>query len=327
MRIEAPARLHLGFLDLGGTLGRRFGGIGLSVRPLTTIIRAEPHTGLEIVGEYSDRVRPFVETLLEYLRLPPEIRVCVDAAIPPHTGLGSGTQLALATATAVARVFGRKPPAAELAQILGRGKRSGIGLGLFERGGLVVDGGHGVATAIPPIVARLDFPEEWRAVLILDAGRAGLSGRAEIEAFHALKPMDAATAGHLCHVTLMGLLPAVAERDFDAFGASVGEIQGIVGDYFAAAQNGRYTSAGVREALEFCVHEFGSKGVGQSSWGPTGFAFAESDDKATTLVDALNAAFNEAGTLAFLKCEPCNRGAIISGTLEQRPRPRSISAY
>ncbi|MEE2983960.1 MAG: beta-ribofuranosylaminobenzene 5'-phosphate synthase family protein [Pseudomonadota bacterium] len=327
MRIETPARLHLGFLDLGGTLGRRFGGIGLSVRPLTTIVRAMPHAGLEVVGECSERARRFVETLLERLRLPPEIRVCIDTAIPPHTGLGSGTQLALATATAVARVFGCKPPAAELAQILGRGKRSGIGLGLFERGGLVVDGGHGAATSIPPVVSRLDFPEEWRAVLILDPGSAGLSGRAEIEAFRALKPMDAATAGHLCHVTLMGLLPAVAERDFDAFSAAVGDIQGVVGDYFAAVQNGRYTSAPVREALKLCVREFGLKGVGQSSWGPTGFAFAESDDKATALIDALNGAFNEAGTLTFRKCEPCNRGAIVSGTVEQRPRPRSISAY
>ena len=77
--------------------------------------------------------------------------------------------------------------------------------------------------------------------------------------------------------------------------------------------------AKVREALKLCVREFGLKGVGQSSWGPTGFAFAESDDKATALIDALNGAFNEAGTLTFRECEPCNRGAIVSGTVEQRP--------
>ncbi len=31
VRVEAPARLHFGFLDLHGGLGRRFGSIGLAI--------------------------------------------------------------------------------------------------------------------------------------------------------------------------------------------------------------------------------------------------------------------------------------------------------
>ncbi|MEW5964543.1 MAG: hypothetical protein AB1749_13380, partial [Pseudomonadota bacterium] len=39
VRVRAPARLHLGFLDLDGGLGRRFGSIGLAVdRPQTELV-------------------------------------------------------------------------------------------------------------------------------------------------------------------------------------------------------------------------------------------------------------------------------------------------
>ncbi|MFD0935973.1 GHMP kinase, partial [Methylobacterium trifolii] len=31
VEVEAPARLHFGFLDLHGGLGRRFGSIGLAI--------------------------------------------------------------------------------------------------------------------------------------------------------------------------------------------------------------------------------------------------------------------------------------------------------
>ena len=36
VRVRAPARLHLGFLDLAGDLGRRFGSIGLSIEGYAT---------------------------------------------------------------------------------------------------------------------------------------------------------------------------------------------------------------------------------------------------------------------------------------------------
>jgi predicted sugar kinase len=36
--VAVPARLHLGFLDLNGRLGRRFGSIGLAISDLGTSI-------------------------------------------------------------------------------------------------------------------------------------------------------------------------------------------------------------------------------------------------------------------------------------------------
>ena len=87
----------------------------------------------------------------------------------------------------------------------------------------------------------------------------------------ALPPFPAEIAAHLCRLTLMRLLPAVAEADLDAAGPAVAEMQRRVGDHFAPAQGGRFTSPAVARVLAWLEAE-GIPGVGQSSWGPTGFA-------------------------------------------------------
>lgn len=319
-RVETAARLHLGFLDLGGVLGRRFGSVGLSIDPLATIVTATPHSCLEVVGAANERARGFVETLLEHYALPAQIHVSVDAVVPPHAGLGSGTQLALAIGMAVARAFEKQIPSGELARTLGRGKRSGLGISLFESGGLIVDGGHGRSKSTPPVLSRLDVPDSWRVVLILDPASKGLSGAAESEAFQTLKPMSRETAAHLCHLTLMGLLPAVAECDFQAFGQHVAEIQTVIGDYFSLAQAGRFTSPAVGLALDHCVQNLGLNGVGQSSWGPTGFAFVESDAHVSAVIESLREKFGANGALRFLTCAPRNGGATIADTPDHRAR-------
>ena len=38
VRVAAPARLHLGFLDPAATLGRRFGSVGLVLDGLDTVV-------------------------------------------------------------------------------------------------------------------------------------------------------------------------------------------------------------------------------------------------------------------------------------------------
>ena len=60
----------------------------------------------------------------------------------------------------------------------------------------------------------------------------------------------------------------------------------MVGDYFAPAQGGRFSSPQVAAALGQ-LERHGGHGVGQSSWGPTGFAFAASADEAERLADRL----------------------------------------
>ena len=44
VRVTAPARLHLGFLDLAGGLGRRFGSLGLTLGGLETEVSVPSST-------------------------------------------------------------------------------------------------------------------------------------------------------------------------------------------------------------------------------------------------------------------------------------------
>lgn len=281
--IAAAARLHLGFLDMNGSLGRKFGGLGLSVSGPSTRLTLARARETEVSGEDAARARGLLEKAAAALAPGGRYRLTVHEAIPPHSGLGSGTQLALAIAAALRRLEGLPADIDADAALLQRGARSGLGAGLFLRGGLVVDGGRGDNTLTPPVVARLPFPKDWRILLVSDPAAVGLHGADERRAFSDLPPFSQEDAGRLCRLVLMQALPAAAEGDLAAFGAAITRIQAIVGDYFAPAQGGRrFTSAAV-ERLIAGLSSAGATGVGQTSWGPTGFAFAANEEQARRL--------------------------------------------
>src|SRR5262249_18018828 len=154
-------------------------------------------------------------------------------------------------------------------------------------GGLVLEGGRGLAATAPPIISRLPFPPAWRVILVLDPSRSGVHGAEEGAAFASLPPFPAEEAAHHCRLILMKALPAVAEGDLASFGAAVRELQARGGDYFAPIQGGsRFTSSRVGAAVAR-LDAAGAHGIGQSSWGPTGFAFASSSEEADRLLAVL----------------------------------------
>jgi predicted sugar kinase len=109
----------------------------------------------------------------------------------------------------------------------------------------------------------------------------------------------------------MKMLPAVAEADIVGFGAAVAEIQACVGGYFAPAQGGSaFTSPDV-EAVLADLDNAGAVGIGQSSWGPTGFAFAPSEDEARRLAGIARSHRRGQG-LDIRVCAGFNRAAQIT---------------
>ncbi len=308
--VTASARLHLGFLDMNGGLGRKFGGLGLALDAPVTRLTLRRAAANHVEGPESARATRLLETTQAVLAPDAHHALVIHEAIPAHSGFGSGTQLALAVAAAVRRLADLPDDPATDAAMLSRGARSGLGAGLFARGGLIVDGGRGPDTLTPPVIARADFPEKWRVLLVSDTAATGLHGAGEKEAFATLPPLSAAASGELCRHVLMQALPALAEQNLDAFGAAVSRIQEIVGDYFAPEQGGRrYTSANV-ERLMMRLRSEGATGVGQTSWGPTGFAFVESEESAKHIVARVE---DEARALDLSLSihKGCNRGAKI----------------
>ena len=308
--IEAPARLHMGFLDMSGSLGRRFGSIGLGINEIVTRLLIEPDDTLHISGHEADRARRMAEALSAAVGKPLPGRIRIESSIPDHAGLGSGTQLALAIGSGLSRLHELGLSPTELAGILGRGARSGIGIAVFEQGGLVVDAGRGSASKVPPVVARLGVPEDWRLIILLDRDRQGLHGHPEKAAFSRLPPFPASEAARLCHLVLMRGLPGLVEGDIEAFGSVITELQRTVGDHFAPAQGGRFTSPRVQAALEFLAGE-GAVGIGQSSWGPTGFCLVGTPAQAENLSRAAMNRFADWPDLDFLVATPRLHGAAI----------------
>lgn len=306
--VTAPARIHLGFMDMNGELGRNFGGLGLTLAGFKTRLSVRASDEVTATGPSSKRALKYAKLLLENYAPDRGVHIEIHDAIPPHVGLGSGTQMGLAVCSAIAHLFDLDIDVTTIAKLTDRGARSGIGVGAFQQGGFIVDGGRGGKTIVPPVICRMAFPEQWRLILIFDNSKAGLSGSSEKSVFKKLPPMDPGISGHLCRTVLMRILPALVEANIQDFGKGVTHVQQMVGDYFANYQGGRFSSNLVADALTW-MDDQGVTGVGQSSWGPTGFALVESETEANRLVHEASKVSNK--ELSFKVCKASNEGATI----------------
>lgn len=318
--VASTGRLHMGFFDLHGGLGRKFGSIGLALTAPAIELSAIKSSRLEVTGLATARASVIAEQLIAKLQLNSSISLNIKQHIPEHAGLGSGTQLALSVGTAISGLYDLNLDTPTIAQLTGRGNRSGIGIAAFDHGGLLIDGGRkstqgAVMTKevkIPPLLARYDFPEDWRILLILDTSQPGIHGEGELEAFRQLPIFSEILAAHLCRHVLMQAMPALVEHDLSAFGASIQELQSHVGDYFAPAQGGRYASTRVALVLAH-LKTMGVACFGQSSWGPTGFAVFENAQEAEMYLQQLKAKFTDT-KLNWMICSARNHGAQVTQT-------------
>lgn len=319
VRIDAPARLHMGVLDLRPGGDRYFGGMGVALDGPRVRLELARADGLEVEGPESETVRALAGRHLERIPDADGAAIRVVETIPRHVGLGSGTQLALSVARGLDLLHGLERPADELAVGLGRGKRSGVGTWTFARGGFVLEGGTRKGRReVAPLLCRHALPESWRAVLVRPPVPRGLSDDREAAAFEELPAPEPGAAERVAYVVLMALLPALVTGDLLAFGEAADEVERATGDAFRPAQQGsRYAHDAVAEAVAE-LRERGAVAVGQSSWGPTVYGFVASEERARETVAPLVADRPEwsVSAVAF-----DNRGArhrVSSGSLPPR---------
>ena len=307
--VEAWARLHFGVLDLRGALGRWFGGVGAAAPSPSLLVSASfPQDGggaggpgapdtarLRVEGDDAARAERFARRFLEHHGVTSGACVRVHRALPSHAGLGSGTQLALAVARALAELHGLDTGAASLARAVGRARRSAIGTWTFADGGLVVEGGRHRERDDPgPLLARLPFPASWRCVVAIPAAQEGISGAQEAAAFAELPPPPEQEVERVSHLVLMGLLPAVAEDDLPAFGRALSAIQEITGRWFAPVQGGTFAPGATTDLIHH-LRAWGAPGVGQSSWGPAVYAIVDGEEAGARLASRVREAVGATG--------------------------------
>jgi beta-RFAP synthase len=299
--LRAPGRLHLGFLDPAGALGRRFGSLGLVIDGFETEIslraaeRDRIAAGPAAASDEIDRVAAHLQRLRQRSGCHQPLALHLHRTLPPHTGLGSGTQLALAVGRAFAQWHGLPLATSTLAQWLGRGARSGIGIAGFDQGGLLLDGGPGADGSPARLLARLTLPPAWAIVVVQDSAHRGLSGADEKRAIAALAPLPQAAAAEICHQVLMQVLAGAASAEFTPFARGINRVQRILGEHFAPAQGGHACSSPAVGRLIDWVDSQADRdaplaATGQSSWGPTAFAIVPSREAAAALLAAAQAA-------------------------------------
>jgi beta-ribofuranosylaminobenzene 5'-phosphate synthase len=88
-------------------------------------------------------------------------------------------------------------------------------------------------------------------------------------------------------------------------------VQQTIGEYFAPVQGGVYSSPAVARALQ-AIADQQKAGIGQTSWGPTGFAFVRSADAAERALAAARAATRDTPSVVCAVTLARNRGATLA---------------
>jgi beta-ribofuranosylaminobenzene 5'-phosphate synthase len=308
--VKTPARLHLGLIDMNGDLGRMFGGLGVGIDHPNVVVEAQSANDFLITGQEVELTKTLANRFFSNYQVQPKVHIHVAEVIPSHIGLGSGTQLSLAIATALSKVFNLKASISDLAVAMGRAKRTSVGTNIFAKGGFVVDGGKNLKTqTFPPLIYRQPFPNDWRFIIAVPKQNKGLSNTEEKQAFNKLTPMPADDVAHICRLTMLKLLPALVEHDIESFGDALTRIQILTGKHFAQAQGGTYSSSVASECIEF-MKQIGAYGVGQSSWGPALYAVVKQEQAKQALTKVKGYLRESSGGEAFI-AKANNHGATI----------------
>jgi beta-ribofuranosylaminobenzene 5'-phosphate synthase len=312
-RLVAPCRLHFGLFhvpvdglthDLEGRPVRKFGGLGLMIDLPSLTVTIEPSSSWRITGDYPERVLRLAKQVNRRLaELQPhnsgqrEWPSAIHATGPiEHTGLGVGTALGMAvarilsTAVDMPDVWFTEPQV--MAGWVERGRRSGIGIFGFEQGGFIVDDGK-IEDELPQLVTRLDFPTDWRILLVRPPVSPVWYGDRERSAFARTRPAESALAlsNRLRAIAYETIVPAVQDTQFDTFAQSIFEFNQLAGEPFRDDQGGPYANTEVACIVDE-LQELGAVGVGQSSWGPTVFGFVRDADEAEHLAQRARERFS-----------------------------------
>lgn len=282
--VETGARLHFGFRNLSAERDRIYGSLGVALDEPRVVVSATP---ADTVVCQHETARKFARQAVSLLDVD-GATVTVESALPRHFGLGSGTQLALATATAIAAAHDCTADIRALAPRLGRGRRSGIGVATFEAGGFVIDAGQPTETVVPDppsrgewtvpdVEVRRPVPSDWRFLVVQPDATPGKHGSDESRSLQAVaERAESSVSDEIDEIVGGDLLTALEAEHPARFGRAMAEIDVLNGSWFADEQQAIYRHP-VDELIE-CLTECAAVfGAGQSSWGPAVYGLTTAD--------------------------------------------------
>jgi len=325
--VKTPSRLHVTLIDLNGKYGRIDGGVGITTQNPSLVLEVNKGYGDTQVmfsrtylskdtrEDYKGKIFSIVRKINEYLGMEESYHFNLKEIFPSHSGLGSGTQLSLAVAKAILEMNDHDLPIPKIAEIVGRGGTSGIGVASFESGGFILDSGHmksikkeflpsSASKAAPPtVIARYDFPSDWKIIMAIPDVERRVFGDGEVNIFQKYCPIPLEEVQELTHLLFMKMMPSVIEEDLDSFGEAVNDIQGIG---FKKIEL-KLQNPLIHELIDN-LRNAGAAGVGMSSFGPTVYAITDTNSK--DICKAARDAMNE-NTGVIIATTAQNQGAEI----------------
>lgn len=285
IKIITPSRLHITLIDLNASLGRVDGGVGITLDEPSMILKAKKSdlneikvTGSESPDQIEDRIKKSVRAVMGQNEF--GVNIDIEKAFPMHVGLGSGTQISLASGMAVNELYDLSLSVRKVAELVGRGGTSGIGVTSFEAGGFIVDGGHFFSekgafapssvslVPPPPVIFRRDFPD-WDIVLAIP-NLTGTHDEKEVDIFNKVCPIPIGEVQAVSHIILMKMLPSLIEKDIANFGESVSEIQKV-----GFKKREVELQHPIIDVIMEEMVKNGAYGAGMSSFGPVVYCVAD----------------------------------------------------
>jgi beta-ribofuranosylaminobenzene 5'-phosphate synthase len=325
--VETPSRIHITLTDLTGSCARVDGGVGIALDEPGIVLEAERAKDLTVVRmsheadvseENANRALTAAQAVREHFGLG-GARLSIRGGYNFHVGLGGGTQLGIAAGKAVTELYNRSATAREIAGIINRGGTSGIGTAAFETGGFIIDGGHSFGPGLektdfrpssatrgvrpPPVIARHDFPADWKILLAIPDIPKGAHGRREVDIFREFCPVSLSEVHELCYQILARMVPSLMEANLDEFGGAVNRVQELG---FKKVEVMLQHPLVRRLMVE--MREAGAACAGLSSFGPT--VYAVTDTQARDIESAAYEAMRAVGGEVLIT-KTRNEGARI----------------
>lgn len=290
LRLKAYPRLHFGLIDLSGYTPRSYGGVGASLQGMPIEIECRPGKSASLTLNPGSLAEDALMTVNRAVEIARQLGLNTSGdiqfkSIPSaHVGLGSTTLTVLAILQSLAVINQWTVTPDDLVRMSTRGRTSGIGIGTFFTGQLVVDVGqtghpanHDYVPSLAPgqrppslTIGSWPMPEAWKVSLFFTQGPPSIKPETESNFFHAATPVATSDVGlqlaHLYH----GIIPAVIESDLRAFAQSLYAFQRVG---FKAAEISAQESI-VRNLINTLWDQGFAAGL--SSFGPVVFVFHES---------------------------------------------------
>lgn len=287
----ASSRLHCALINESGLDGRIDGGVGFALAYPFWRVSVARAAEAEILGLESKELIDAVGDAVDALRFGNPLRITVDAYIEPHIGLGSKTSLLLAVGASVRKLQAFDSSVLEIAETVGRGGTSGVGVHLFSHGHFVWDSGRTFPeekSQFGPSSRRLARPPtlyrrhdaEWLTVVHFRFTDLGVYGQLETNVFGKYCPVPHSDTRQIQQIMENLIWRGLSDRNNDALQMGIRSIQCLG---FKRAEWGIQSDA-TKAFRRYWEQKVSSTALGLSSMGPTMYCITADASEAIAII-------------------------------------------